>query len=71
LIGRGFQPHFGDVSRDDFEVQFSGIFGRVAAHVAGAPINVVNPEVLGEGGLKRGGDGIYLFINACNCADAD
>ena len=35
-------PHIGYVSRDEFEVQFSDIFE------AGAPVNVVNPAVLGK-----------------------
>ena len=28
------------------EVQFTDIFDQIAAYAAGAPINVVNPEVL-------------------------
>ncbi len=39
-------PHIGYVSRDEYEVQFSDIFDQIAAYAAGAPINVVNPEVL-------------------------
>jgi D-3-phosphoglycerate dehydrogenase / 2-oxoglutarate reductase len=39
-------PHIGYVSRDDFEVQFSGIFDQITAYAAGMPTNVVNPEVL-------------------------
>ena len=42
-------PHIGYVSRDDFEVQFTGIFDQIAAYAAGAPINVVNPQVLKTG----------------------
>ena len=42
-------PHIGYVSRDDFEVQFTGIFDQIAAYAAGAPINVVNPQVLKAG----------------------
>jgi D-3-phosphoglycerate dehydrogenase / 2-oxoglutarate reductase len=39
-------PHLGYVSREEYEVQFTDIFDQIAAYVAGAPINVVNPEVL-------------------------
>src|SRR6202162_1591652 len=39
-------PHIGYVSRDEFEVQFSDVFDQINAYAAGAPINVINPEVL-------------------------
>jgi len=39
-------PHIGYVSRDEYEIQFSDIFDQISAYAAGAPINVVNPEVL-------------------------
>ena len=39
-------PHIGYVSREEYEIQFSDIFDQIAAYDAGAPINVVNPEVL-------------------------
>ncbi len=39
-------PHIGYVTRDEYEIQFSDIFDQIAAYCAGAPINVVNPEVL-------------------------
>jgi len=39
-------PHIGYVTRDEYEVQFTDIFDQIAAFAAGAPINVVNPEVL-------------------------
>jgi D-3-phosphoglycerate dehydrogenase len=39
-------PHIGYVSRDEYEIQFSDIFGQIAAYIAGAPVNVVNPGVL-------------------------
>jgi D-3-phosphoglycerate dehydrogenase len=38
-------PHIGYVSRDEYEIQFSDIFDQITAYVAGAPINVVNPDV--------------------------
>jgi D-3-phosphoglycerate dehydrogenase len=41
-------PHIGYVTRDEFELQFSDIFDQVNAFAAGTPINVVNPEVLGQ-----------------------
>ena len=39
-------PHIGYVSRDEYETQFTDIFNQILAFVAGAPINVVNPDVL-------------------------
>lgn len=39
-------PHIGYVTRDEYELQFSDIFDQIVAWAAGAPINVVNPEVL-------------------------
>jgi D-3-phosphoglycerate dehydrogenase len=39
-------PHIGYVTRDEYEIQFSEIFGQIEAYAAGAPINVVNPQVL-------------------------
>ena len=39
-------PHIGYVSRDEYEVQFTDSFRPDSAYAAGAPIKVVNPEVL-------------------------
>ena len=39
-------PHIGYVTRDEYELQFSDIFDQITAYAAGAPINVVNPDVL-------------------------
>jgi D-3-phosphoglycerate dehydrogenase / 2-oxoglutarate reductase len=39
-------PHLGYVSHDEYELQFTDIFGQINAYAAGAPINVVNPDVL-------------------------
>jgi D-3-phosphoglycerate dehydrogenase len=39
-------PHIGYVTRDEFELQFSEIFDQILAYEAGAPTNVINPEVL-------------------------
>ena len=39
-------PHIGYVTRDEYELQFSDIFDQINAYAGGAPINVVNPEVL-------------------------
>ena len=46
-------PHLGYVTREEFEIQFSDIFDQVVAYAAGAPINVVNPQVL-DGPAVRG-----------------
>ena len=40
-------PHIGYVGRDEFEIQFTDIFDQILAYLAGKPINVVNPQVLG------------------------
>jgi D-3-phosphoglycerate dehydrogenase / 2-oxoglutarate reductase len=39
-------PHLGYVSREEYEIQFTDIFDQIIAYAAGAPINVVNPQVL-------------------------
>ncbi len=39
-------PHIGYVSRDEYEIQFSDVFDQIVAFANGAPINVINPEVL-------------------------
>ena len=38
-------PHIGYVTRDEYDLQFSDIFDQITAYAAGAPVNVVNPEV--------------------------
>jgi D-3-phosphoglycerate dehydrogenase len=40
-------PHIGYVTREEYELQFTDIFDQILAYQAGAPINVVNPDVLG------------------------
>jgi D-3-phosphoglycerate dehydrogenase len=39
-------PHLGYVSRDEYEIQFMDIFDQIVAYAAGAPTNVVNPDVM-------------------------
>jgi D-3-phosphoglycerate dehydrogenase len=39
-------PHVGYVTRDEYETQFSDIFDQITAYAAGAPINVINADVL-------------------------
>ena len=41
-------PHIGFVTREEYEVQFADIFDQVLAFAGGNPINVVNPQALGE-----------------------
>ncbi len=41
-------PHLGYVTREDHEIAFAEIFDQINAYVAGKPINVVNPDVLGS-----------------------
>jgi D-3-phosphoglycerate dehydrogenase / 2-oxoglutarate reductase len=45
-------PHLGYVTHEEFEIQFSDIFDQVVAYAAGAPINVVNPQVLRTPALR-------------------
>jgi D-3-phosphoglycerate dehydrogenase len=42
-------PHIGYVTRQEYETQFTDIFDQILAYDAGTPINVINPEVLGQG----------------------
>ena len=46
-------PHIGYVSRDEYEIQFADIFDQIVAYAGGAPINVVNPDVLQGAALRR------------------
>jgi D-3-phosphoglycerate dehydrogenase / 2-oxoglutarate reductase len=39
-------PHIGYVTREEWNLQFGDIFDQVNAYAAGAPLNVVNPDVL-------------------------
>ncbi len=39
-------PHLGYVTHEEWELQFADIFDQINAFATGAPINVVNPEVL-------------------------
>ncbi len=39
-------PHIGYVTREEWDVQFSDVFDQITAYASGAPINVVNPDVL-------------------------
>jgi len=40
-------PHIGYVTREEWALQFSEVFDQINAYDMGAPVNVVNPEVLG------------------------
>jgi len=35
-----------DVAREEYEILFSDIFDQINAYAKGAPINVINPDVL-------------------------
>ncbi len=39
-------PHIGYVATDEYEVQFTDIFGQIVSYTDGTPTNVVNPGVL-------------------------
>ncbi len=39
-------PHIGFVTEDEFDKQFSDIFDQINAYDRGAPIHMINPEVL-------------------------
>lgn len=38
-------PHLGYVTHEEYEMQFTEIFGQILAYAAGAPVNLVNPAV--------------------------
>jgi D-3-phosphoglycerate dehydrogenase len=40
-------PHIGFVTEDEFDLQFADIFDQINAFASGAPIHMINPEVLG------------------------
>jgi D-3-phosphoglycerate dehydrogenase len=39
-------PHIGYVTHDEYEIQFVDIFDQITAYAKGAPINVINTDVL-------------------------
>jgi D-3-phosphoglycerate dehydrogenase len=39
-------PHIGYVMREEYDLQFSDVVDQINTYAAGAPINVVNPEVM-------------------------
>jgi D-3-phosphoglycerate dehydrogenase / 2-oxoglutarate reductase len=39
-------PHIGYVTAEEWEIQFADVFDQINAFAAGAPTNVVNPDVL-------------------------
>lgn len=41
-------PHIGYVTREEFDLQFADIFAQIVSYAEGKPINVINPEVLGQ-----------------------
>src|SRR5262249_1588597 len=45
-------PHIGYVTRDEYELQFADIFDQIVAYAAGAPINIVNPDVMPRARLR-------------------
>jgi len=42
-------PHIGYVTHEEWDIHFTDIFDQVVAFAAGAPINVVNPDVTPRG----------------------
>lgn len=46
-------PHIGYVTREGLQGQFSDIFDQIAAYAGGAPINVINAQVLDSPQLRR------------------
>jgi len=41
-------PHIGYVTVEEFDLQFADVFDQINAFGAGAPINMINPEALGD-----------------------
>ncbi len=50
-------PHIGYVSHEEYELQFTDIFDQILAYGAGAPTNVVNPDVLPHARASSGDPG--------------
>ena len=46
-------PHIGYVTREGLQAQFSDVFEQITAYAGGAPINVINTEVLDSPQLRR------------------
>jgi D-3-phosphoglycerate dehydrogenase / 2-oxoglutarate reductase len=46
-------PHLGYVTHEEYETQFVDIFDQIIAFCAGAPSNVVNPQVLESANRRR------------------
>ena len=46
-------PHVGYVTLEEYDTQFTDIFDQVLAYATGAPINVVNPDVMADPRFKR------------------
>jgi D-3-phosphoglycerate dehydrogenase len=46
-------PHIGYVTHEEYQLQFSDIFDQITAYAGGAPINVVNPDAVADGGGGR------------------
>jgi D-3-phosphoglycerate dehydrogenase len=55
LPGAVCTPHLGYVTEEELELQFDEVFAQVQAFAAGAPTNVVNPEVLASPALRHPG----------------
>jgi D-3-phosphoglycerate dehydrogenase len=45
-------PHIGNMFREEYEIHFADVFDQIVAYTAGAPIDVVNADVLKR---RRGG----------------
>ena len=45
-------PHLGYVTTEEWELQFTDVFAQVASYARGAPVNVVNPQVLTSGARR-------------------
>ena len=41
-------PHIGFVTVDEFEIQFADVFDQVVAFAKGAPIHMINPDVVSQ-----------------------
>jgi D-3-phosphoglycerate dehydrogenase / 2-oxoglutarate reductase len=46
-------PHLGYVTKEEWEMQFTGIFQQINAYDAGEPVNVVNPAALEHPRARR------------------
>jgi len=46
-------PHIGYVTEDELDMQFCDIYDQINAYAAGAPVHMINDDVLADGNEAR------------------